>query len=387
MKKVLMLLDHPFVSDQRVEKEARGLAQCGFAVTVFATVRDSLPAEEVLARGVHVRRVFSNFFLQPLRPAYRQELQAAAKRVAQFEADIVHCHDFYMLEIGVQAKRIRPQIKLIYDAHEYLQGWPFYKYTHSLAGRLKGWVNYRYLLHRQRHNIKYADHVITTTEAIAISMMHDHKLKTLPLVIANIPARVEPAHRPENALRKIFGIPETTRIMVQAGNIYQTDKELVSQFDTVTGMKNVAFVIIGSHPRFYAVRQKSGEEPKYKGHIFFAEYDSATLYDMIGSADFGFMFTNESRSHFMSSPNRVYDYAFCGIPILSVEQYMVEQLQARYNCAVIFERNEPEGLKKGILKMLAVLEEKKAGTRAIPAELSWDREVQALTDLYRSLGM
>jgi len=384
MKKILMLLDNPFVSDQRVEKEARSLIQNGFDVTVFATSGKGLPASEVRLGGITVSRVFSHFFLHPLRIGYQRQLQEAADLVAGFGADIIHCHDFHMLEIGVQAKLKRPDIFLCYDAHEYLRGWPFYRDIRPPFNRLKGWLTYRYLLYRERMNARRADAVIATTEAIAKALAKDNGLPIQPLVIGNIPNLV-PQNKPENNLRTMFHIPADTVVMVQSGNINQSDPELKALFDAVLNMDRLALVLIGNRPRFYEVRDKTRGEKKYHDKIFFAEYATEKLHDMISSADFGLMFKGDRLSQKLASPNRFFEYSLCGIPTLSVQQDTVREFNTRYNCAVLFDRGSSDALKKGIRSMLDALEEKTAGARSMKLAFSWEHEVKKLIDLYQRL--
>ena len=63
---VLMLLDNPFISDARVEKEALSLIEFGVEVTVACTKEENLPNNEN-RNGITIFRCFSDFFNSPLK--------------------------------------------------------------------------------------------------------------------------------------------------------------------------------------------------------------------------------------------------------------------------------------------------------------------------------
>jgi len=64
--KVLMILSNPFITDNRVRKEAKSLVDEGHEVTVIVWDRrnEYLPEEEV--GGVHLIRVHNSYFMKLL---------------------------------------------------------------------------------------------------------------------------------------------------------------------------------------------------------------------------------------------------------------------------------------------------------------------------------
>ena len=58
-------------------------------------------------------------------PSYKKTLADIAEHIEKENFDIIHCHDYHMLFVGTEVKKLAPAVKLIYDAHEYLRGWPF----------------------------------------------------------------------------------------------------------------------------------------------------------------------------------------------------------------------------------------------------------------------
>jgi glycosyltransferase involved in cell wall biosynthesis len=120
---VAMLLSNPFRPDPRVLKEAVSLSQAGHDVTVICWDRMSeMRPKETSAFGVRIIRV------QNIPSVYglgtRQLLHVPLFWLAilpilnNIQPDIVHCHDFDTLPVGLFWGRLHRR-PVIYDAHEY----------------------------------------------------------------------------------------------------------------------------------------------------------------------------------------------------------------------------------------------------------------------------
>jgi len=125
---VLMFVANPFTNDPRVYAEAKSLVQAGGRVTVVAwdSKRENPPRQTW--DGIDIVRVTTRLspkygaaawlwngfnLLLWWRLAYRRAL--ILNKETRF--DVIHCHDFDTLAIGIMLKR-KLKIPLIYDAHE-----------------------------------------------------------------------------------------------------------------------------------------------------------------------------------------------------------------------------------------------------------------------------
>ena len=157
---ILMLLDNPFRSDFRVEKEIRSLKGVGYRITLLCTKDAALPSEED-HENVTVKRLIDNdILLKPWTGQYRTLLRGLVEIVCGLRPDFVHCHDFRMLNIGVAIKQVLP-VKIVYDAHEYLRGYPLHLDAPSLLSKLKGYFVWQYLKEQEKQAINFADAIIT----------------------------------------------------------------------------------------------------------------------------------------------------------------------------------------------------------------------------------
>ncbi len=123
---VLMLLEHPFPPDIRVEKEGRVLREAGYEVMLLCPAREGEPEEEVVG-GI---KVFRFDGLSPLHPLYllitshwlltfRHSLwlKVLLNFLKANHVDVIHVHDLPLVATAVAAKR-RMGIPVVADLHE-----------------------------------------------------------------------------------------------------------------------------------------------------------------------------------------------------------------------------------------------------------------------------
>src|SRR5262249_44550973 len=154
-----------------------------FDITLLALEGAGLPEAEIVDR-IQVRRIFSPTIFDVKRPSY---LRSQARVWATEGFDVLHCHDLWMLHLGVLVKRLRPETVLIYDSHELFYGWPL-----NLARdidwftKLKSILVRKYLIRRERADARHLDHLITVNESIAERLVEHFKLTMQPIVIRNV---------------------------------------------------------------------------------------------------------------------------------------------------------------------------------------------------------
>lgn len=388
--RVLMLLDNAFDSDQRVEKEAASMLDQGMEVTVLAMAETTLPAHEQRANGLLIERFSSDFLISPLRQDYARIREQVITRINAMTFDILHCHDPYTLMVGGEVKRRNPDVFLSYDSHEFFTGLPYYQEIPSWLGRRKGQVVFRHLLKRERAYARMADCVIAASNSVAQRLKEVLSLPTLPMVLENIPAIDLPEKPdPDHNLKRMLRLDANTALMVQSGNIYQSDAQLEALFQAVGSRTGLALVIIGNKPRYYEVKAKFETRPEFRNTVFFVEYTTSYLFDMLRSADIGFFYarTDVYESHRITSPNRTMEYSFCGLPIISVEQASVQEMNDRFGHVVFYNDRQPGSLQQAIDTMLDTLKERTARATHIHLEMSWEKQIAPLILRYQTANV
>ncbi|HAW20751.1 MAG TPA: hypothetical protein DCX14_11255 [Flavobacteriales bacterium] len=381
---IAVLLDNPFVSDLRVEKEINSFIQAGMKVTLFCFKSPELPDSVTREDGLEIKRIFNFWLYHPLRLDYKKRINAAAQIVAQSKPTAVHCHDFYSVPVGGALKELDPSIFFVYDTHEYFRKSFFYQEIPEFFNRIKGNLSWRKLIRQERNLSRQADLVISTTHAICDAIRSNYRLKCPMIPVRNIPA-IEASGIAGNKLRDRLDIPEG-KIMVQSGNVYQSLELMLSMFDEVISVPNLSFVLIGNRPKFYSIKEEALKIPKYAGRIFFLDYDPNHLHDHLSSADFGLLYmrTDVWESHKLTSPNRVMEYSVCGIPFISVPQYSSESLRDEFGHVLFFDASVSGDLARNINVMIDNYDMLKLGAEKANATLSWSREFEPVLEMYRA---
>ncbi len=122
---VLMLLANGFQPDPRVLKEASTLVEHGFAVTIICLDREQSMVPEELVEGISIRRLRvgrvrpgrADSLAIALPRFYLQAARAATELHGVRPFDLVHCHDFDTVLLGLYLRR-RLRLPVVYDLHD-----------------------------------------------------------------------------------------------------------------------------------------------------------------------------------------------------------------------------------------------------------------------------
>ena len=239
---ILSIVTNNAVGDSRVLKSAETLAAAGYKVTLLAGLTGNVPSTEVingftilrapsltkyaqnrhrplfpfnyildlsnryLPRGKRFVRYgckiftpdrllwrwatptlikISPRFLYACWPILRDGEKTFGKLIDQVRPDIIHANDCDTLGLAMRAKRrafIKGRtVRILYDAHEYVQG------VHRKH------PNWRLAMTTlERFGMKRVDAVMTVSETIAGMLAADYQLKDRPSVVLNAPRREQP---------------------------------------------------------------------------------------------------------------------------------------------------------------------------------------------------
>ena len=142
-----MLLDNGFTNDRRVLREANTLTEAGYQVNLLCMQTPGLPREEEI-NGFKVLRILPENVKDPKAIGINQKL---AKIIAtRFDFDVLHCHDQFMLNLGVKLKKLLgDKPVLVYDSHELFHAWPLNVDSKGLIVWLKSFLVRKYLIWRE----------------------------------------------------------------------------------------------------------------------------------------------------------------------------------------------------------------------------------------------
>lgn len=387
MKKIIMLVDNPLVSDARVEKEAKSLVQAGFEVTIVAVKTDQTDVEES-RDGYLILRIMDFFFNSPLRKEYAPKEQALIQKITALNGDFIHCHDFYMLTIGAKIKQLHPRIQLIYDSHEYLVGWPFYHSNKGLLNKIKGYIVWRKLISNERKTIQIADIVLTITTSIAEKLQHNNRLKKLPEVIYNYPEKINLSEK-SHYFHEKYSIPLTHKIIVHTGTIYHTDAQLEKLFQNIYSTPNCALIFIGNRPRFDEVQKMVSQKKELATKVFFHSYpaNQQEVIQLLHQADIGLLHVrNKWEAHKIGFSNRFVEYILAELPVIGTPQDYTKEINQTNQCCTFYEENNASSFQLALNKLLTNYDEHFKNLQKAKKLMNWESEEKKLSEIYTQIN-
>ncbi len=312
---------------------------------------------------------------------YIEILVRMIKIGSAIKPSIIHAHELDALLIGYLVKRIT-RSRLIYDAHE------LYRETgiwcnNKIINRIRGWLETNLMAH--------CDEIIACNKDRANIMYKEYGSPFLPKVIRNLPPFSEPAKNDRRLRDFVKGQnPNIDRIVLHIGGPIARGVDVVLPA-LAKVPKNIGLILLGhAHPQDLDNIQQLIQKYDIADRVFlchpipYSEYIS-----YLSSADLGIViYPNTSRNNYYCASNKIYEFAMCGLPVVSVDFPPCRDILERYRYGVYFAWNDPNDLGRAITQCLRDENQyqhmKKEALRAA-AEENWDREQLHLVQIYEQI--
>lgn len=378
--KIASIVYNCFINDSRVEKQATSLAGAKYEVTVYALWKKGLQEHESKS-GFSVRRI----------KIYTSLLSGSLGKLIRFieftlkvswmtrQSGIVHCHDYHPLPAMVIAKFFfRSNFFLIYDAHEFeSQKIGFGRFSKFVISFL------------EKISSKFIVGFITVSESILemYKQLFPEILKTLILNCPNSENLVL-SNKFESSLSLGKG---AVKCLYQGGFIpYRGIPELL-EASRHSDFKSINFIFMGDGGITQAgkdlERQIVSMSENHENIHHVKSVPVKELLEYTSSATIGCVLTIDNcLNHKYSLPNKFFEYAMAGLPILVSDLPEMRKLVEKYNCGVICESITPKGIAKGIKKLLEQdLEKLGKNARKMAEDHSWEMQEKKLLRLYEKV--
>lgn len=372
-KIVLFILLNHFTHDSRVLKEARSLIKAGYQVTIRCLWDVELPKKEMID-GIHVERILfsSRKKTKPLLYKLYMLLKFIIRILENSRKfSIIHCHDLNTLPIGTIIKILRPNNKLIYDAHEY----------ETEMSHLKGYSKKLYQ-YAERFFIKFADGVITVSESIANEYVRLYNI-TKPRLVLNCPPYVD--HTKQNYFREKFDLlPEQMIFLYQGGFSKHRGIEIILEAFKISKDPNKVVVFMGYGPLEGDIQKAAQTHPRIFYHPAVGQ---DVLLDYTSSADIGILFyENSCLNHYFCSPNKFFEYTMAGLPVIVSDLYEMKRILAENHNGVTTKKDDVASLLEVIenLTYEDIINMQKNVSK-LQKIYSWQEQEKRLVELYQSL--
>jgi len=302
--------------------------------------------------------------------------QAIDQRMAQIGlasgADVFHCHDLNTLSVGVRCKS-KTGAKLVYDSHELQTE----RNRMTEDGKRKA----------QAEEGRYLPDVDAMIVASPSWIGWDRNLYgTLPdptVTVLNVPEPTEIDRSKD--LRSELGIDPEDRVVIYQGSI-QENRGIEPAIEAVVRLDRVVLVVIGyGHHR--PVLENLVEQRNLTDKVkFFGPVPNHELISYSASADIGLAnIVNSSVSYNTSLPNKLFEYAMAGIPVVGSDSPQIGRIVTEEQIGEVCDAEDSEALASAIQTILTDPDRYSAGLERATTRYNWSVEKQHLIDVYATL--
>lgn len=375
-----MLLSNAFRPDPRVEKEATGLVEAGYDLSIIAWDRlGQLPAIE-FCDGYKVERVHevSTIYGAGLRQLmYTPRFwAAAARRIRMSPPDIIHCHDMDTLPAGWWMKR-STGARLVYDAHE--------NYPALMSLYLpKPLIPILTLL--ERFLLKNVDYVLTASSVLAETMT---RLGIQRVATIGNYARLEQFHPfpPEvvTRARAELSLAEDDLTVAYIGG-FSRNRLIIPLIQAVEGMEGVKVMIWGDGHQRKIIEDQAERVPNvhYMGWL---PEEHVALHMQAADVIF-YCLVPDYPGAIFNAPNTLSYAMAAGRPIIANDVGDLGRIVRQTGCGILLPDTRPVSIRQAVLSLCS--EESRryygdAGRQAAEHEYNWDKARQLLVAVYSQL--
>lgn len=287
-------------------------------------------------------------------------------------ADVFHSHDLNTLRVGATCKQ-RAGAKLVYDSHELQTE----RNRMTAAGKRKA----------KQEEGRYLPEVDAMIVASPSWVDWNRRLYGfLPdptVTVLNVPVPTEVDTSKD--LREELDIDRADRIILYQGSI-QENRGIEPAIDAVVGLDRVVLVVVGyghHRPVLEDLVRDQGLEAKVK---FFGPVPNHELISYSASADIGLAnIVNSSVSYYTSLPNKLFEYAMAGIPVVGSDSPEIGRIVREENIGEVCDPDDPEALAAAITTILKDPARYRSSLDLAARRYNWAVEQQHLLDLYAAI--
>jgi glycosyltransferase involved in cell wall biosynthesis len=409
MTRIALLTNNPFVTDYRVWKLARSLADAGFEVTVVARPGEGLPERERQA-GFEIVRVAQpapRWARVPRLPGEAPERRSAstivrdtagrAAQAARFlfmarawaariervvpSADAWLSEALVSLPVALDLRRRRGG-KVVHDA-------PDLDVESARFALLPG--PWRRLLHwRERAWIRAADGLVTASRPYAEVLARTTGRR--PVVVHNGPLTSELRPQGDRRLHRELGLDPGVPLVLSFGQVVpgRGIEPLIDAMDLLPG---VHLAVVGYGSLFEPMRARAAAGASADRIHFLPRVRPEDIPGVTAGADVAAMPIEPiTLNHRLTAPTKLFDAMGAGVPVVATDLEGMGAIVRETGCGELCRPGDPGDLARAIRVILEAAPDRRAaygqaGRRAIAETYGWERQVGGLVALLHDLGV
>jgi len=301
----------------------------------------------------------------------------------KFNADIIHVHDVHLLGLvnDYVSQRHAENVKVVYDAHEYIKGLAIHDALIQDA-----------FVKMESEYISNASAVLTVSDAIAEKLASDHELKAIPKVILNAPNRVQISEEPKvKGIRELINLGPGVPLAVYSGGVHPI-RGIDSLVYAIADIENLHLALTINREGSYTEKlSKLAQSLGVSNRLHFVPFvDPNQVVQYLASADVGLSPLPASVVNFdLALPNKIFDYFQCEIPVVTSNCIEVSRLIEDLGVGESYEWDSLNGLVQALRKVMNNLEKYKEPYSLHPSwfsEFTWEVQEVKLLDVYKRIS-
>lgn len=280
---------------------------------------------------------------------------------------LIHCHDTPLLPMGVLLAWIFGG-KVIYDAHELESNKNGQSGVMSKATRLVEWVCWAKV-----------DGFITVSNSILRWYEKNFSVKTSALVlnspiVSDAPGTV----KAPRYFHDLYKINQESLVFVYLG-LFVPGRGIEKLLQVFSDGRVTAHVVfVGRGPQRALIEKYASVHSGVHVHDAVAH---GLVVELVRSADYGLcLVENVSLSDYYALPNKLFEYAFAGVPVLASNFPDMRQLIDQYGLGAVAE-NEVQAITQAVLSLQSTARQR---VQVDLTALGWDAQAETLRALYRA---
>ena len=301
---------------------------------------------------------------------YFKFFKIVKKMILKEKPNTIIASDLYSLIPSAQIKK-QKKINLIYDSREI--------YT-KLAGLINRPIVQKIWSWYEKKYINYSDYVIANAD-IDKDYLKNLYPNTNIKILKNLPGEVFLKSTKIN-LRKLLCINDQTKILLYQGKLHN-GRGIRFTLKCLKKLNDVAFVIIGDGPMKDAYI-KTAEKEGVADKIYFID---SVPYEELGSfsnsADIGLSLIQPiSKSYENALPNKLFEYAVSGLPVICSNLSAMKEMIDKYNCGIAISPKDTQAFSSAVDTIISNNKKFKINDD-IKKELLWMNKNQQLIEMVK----
>jgi glycosyltransferase involved in cell wall biosynthesis len=294
--------------------------------------------------------------------------------------DVIHVHDVFMLGIAARAAHRFAlegrDVKIIYDAHEYLPG-----IAVIAPRRIAAYCDL------EKEFIHDADRVVTVSEPLAQWLQRDHGLNRLPDVVLNAPVEA-PTDTVTSTVRELADLPPDAPLLVYVGGVNRA-RGINTVVRALPALPGIHVVVVARGNSVTRELQQLAERLGVGDRFHLAPYvDPELVPSYIRPATVGISPLLRAPNHDIAVTNKFCEYIAAGLPIVTSDTPAQAELVRDLDLGAVHVAGDVDDCARAIRAVLAD-RDRLARRISSDAELrhrfSWAAQAETLRTVYDEL--